>query len=97
MPYAPLEAMLLRKPIVITDITGSRDIIQDGSLGVLVPPGDAARLSEAILQLLRDKGRAERIGKLGEESIRRRFDTASSVSKVTGLYQKLLTSKGNHR
>jgi len=97
MPYAPLEAMLLRKPIIATDIVGSRDIIQNDSLGVLVPPKNSAALSEAILRLLRNKERAQQMGQCGEKNIRQRFSISSSVFQVTKLYQELLANKDNLR
>ncbi len=97
MPYAPLEAMLLRKPIIATDITGSRDIIQNDNLGVIVPPKNTVALSKAILELVRNKEQAQQIGRQGEKSIRQRFGINSSVTRVTQLYQELLANKGNHR
>jgi glycosyltransferase involved in cell wall biosynthesis len=50
------EAMSCGVPVVSTDAAGGgpRFILQDGTFGTLVPPGDAPSLSAAMLELLSD-------------------------------------------
>ena len=48
------EAMAYGRPVVATAVGGLVDAVQDGVTGVLVPPGDAAALREAIERLLAD-------------------------------------------
>lgn len=42
------EAMAAGLPVVASDIPGYRAVMDEGALGVLVPPGDAAALEEAL-------------------------------------------------
>ncbi|WP_045835448.1 glycosyltransferase [Hyphomicrobium sp. 99] len=42
------EAMIARVPIVASDVGACREVLGDGSLGLLVPPADAAALADAI-------------------------------------------------
>lgn len=42
------EAMIARVPIVASDVGACREVLGDGSLGLLVPPGDARALADAI-------------------------------------------------
>jgi len=46
------EAMATALPIVVTDVGGNRDLLQQGQLGTLVPSNDAAALAEAMRQAL---------------------------------------------
>ena len=53
-PYAPLEAMRARTAVVLTDVVGSRDAVEDGESGRLVPPGRPDLLGAAVADLLLD-------------------------------------------
>ena len=56
------EAMAMGKPVVATRSIGTTDYIRDGENGLLVDPGDAAGLAEAVNRLLMDSGLAARLG-----------------------------------
>ena len=55
------EAMALGKPVVATRAVGTVDYVRDGENGLLVAPGDAAALAEAIERLLRNPDLARRL------------------------------------
>jgi glycosyltransferase involved in cell wall biosynthesis len=52
LPTVMLESMASRVPIVATDVSGNRELIQDGKNGRLVPAGDPAALARAAGELL---------------------------------------------
>jgi glycosyltransferase involved in cell wall biosynthesis len=54
-PNVVLEAMAAALPILATDIDGTRELIQHGKTGWLVPPGEADALSEQLAALLNVK------------------------------------------
>ena len=66
------EAGAYGKPVVGGRSGGVEDAVMDGETGLLVPPGDEAALSEALLRLLREPAYAQRLGEAG----RRRVETA---------------------
>ena len=53
-----VEAMALGKPLVATKLGGPLEIVEDGTSGLLVPPGDPERLAEAVERILADRGLA---------------------------------------
>ena len=89
MPYAPLEAMLLRRPIVATSNTGSQDLIKKDRTGVLVPPRDSLALARAVLELLREPARAARMGQRAEASVRQRFGIETTMDRIAQLYREM--------
>lgn len=56
-----LEAMAARVPTVVSNTGGLGEIIQSGVNGLKAPPGDAARLAEAIVSVLADPVKAKRM------------------------------------
>lgn len=55
LPVAIIEAMGMGLPIVVTDVSGNRDLVDDGLNGLLAPLGDPRALSEAIARAILDK------------------------------------------
>lgn len=61
MPVVLIEALGCGAPVVATDCPGgSRELLQDGALGALVPVGDAPALAAALEPLLHERGDAAR-------------------------------------
>jgi hypothetical protein len=60
MPAGPLvilDALAMGKPVVATDVNGTRDYVQNGVTGILVQPNDPDALAHAISGLLADEAR----------------------------------------
>lgn len=60
-----IEAMLRKLPVVGTTVGGVPDFIIPGETGCLVPPGDGAALTDALLHLLDDPARCRAYGESG--------------------------------
>lgn len=54
MPVSILEAFAAGLPVVSTEPEGMKYVVEDGRTGLLSPVGDARRLAEGVLRLLRD-------------------------------------------
>ena len=79
-----LNAMVLGKPVVVTDALGVRDYVEDRRTGLIVPPGDSAALRAALDWLLdpanagevsaiRERARAVALERFGPEQYVRRL------------------------
>jgi glycosyltransferase involved in cell wall biosynthesis len=86
LPIALLEAMSLGLPIVATRVEGVDEAVLDHVHGLLVPVGDAAALSEAILQLLRDPQMSCELG----GAAKRRVVDSYSIDRMGERYLSLM-------
>ena len=92
-PYAPLEAMRARTPVVLTDVVGSRDAIEDGVSGRLVPPGRPDLLGAAVADLLVDADERARLGAAGRARVVERFDVRGMGAALDELYTELVSAR----
>jgi glycosyltransferase involved in cell wall biosynthesis len=86
MPYALLEAMGWSRPIVATAVNGCPEVVEHGKTGLLVPAGDAVAWARAVVSLLTDPARANRMGIRGRKRLEERFTLQDMVSQVEALY-----------
>jgi glycosyltransferase involved in cell wall biosynthesis len=89
-----LEAMARRVPVVASDVGGIPEVVTDGVDGRLVPPGDAATLAEAVVQLLRDPDLRRRLGEAGRRTVTDRFSIDAQVRRIQNVYDEELARAG---
>lgn len=68
-----VEAMAMGKALVVSATDGQRDVIEDGVTGVMVPPGDAGTLRDAIARLIADPAERRRLGANARDAAVARF------------------------
>jgi glycosyltransferase involved in cell wall biosynthesis len=79
LPMSVLEAMALGRPVIATDVGGTREAVADGDTGIVVAPGDTAAAADALARLAGDPGRAQAMGERGRARQRERFDGEAMV------------------
>ncbi len=88
-PYVILEAMSAGVPIVASDVGGVGEAVIDGQSGMLVPPGDSASLSQAVVELLDS---SERRGQMSEQALARfehRFTMERMLDGLMSVYGEI--------
>jgi glycosyltransferase involved in cell wall biosynthesis len=92
LPVALMEAMSAGLPVVATVVGGVPDVVTDGVEGLLVPPGRADRLAEAVSQVARDPALRAR---LAEASLARSevFDVRRAARVIESVYTELLDAR----
>ena len=60
-PLTLLEAQLMQKPVIATNVGGIPELIINNKTGILVPPNDPEKLADAINDLLVDKVKSEKL------------------------------------
>lgn len=82
-----VEAMLARRPAVVTAVGGNPEVVADGTTGLLVPRGDAAATGEALAALLRDPARRDAMGAAARARAREQFSQARMHAAWSTLYR----------
>jgi glycosyltransferase involved in cell wall biosynthesis len=93
VPLSLLEAAACGRAIVATDVPGCRDIARHDVNALLVPPGDAERLADAILMLANDAQRRNMFAQAGRALVEENFSSARVGRDIVALYRHLLSSK----
>jgi glycosyltransferase involved in cell wall biosynthesis len=88
-PRSAMEAAAMGLPLVVTDIRGGRQVVDEGLTGLLVPVRDAGALTEAIERLARDEALRRRMGIAGRAKARRDFDEQRCIDLTLGVYDGL--------
>jgi glycosyltransferase involved in cell wall biosynthesis len=90
VPKILLEAAACGRPIVAADVPGCREIVEHGGNGLLVPPGDAKALADAINELLEHPESRARMGARGRELAVAEFSAARTIAETLAVYRDLL-------
>ncbi len=85
-----LEAMATAKPVIVADIPGVREVIEDGREGLLADPVNPRDLAEKIRRLLADPERRRAMGQLGREKVLGSFDIERVTDQIETLYRTIL-------
>ena len=83
-------AMAHGVPSIATDVEGLRTLVVPDKTGLRVPPENSGALAEAILSLLKDPARAQRLGRSGRALIQRDYDPQTEVDSLVAVYRDVL-------
>jgi glycosyltransferase involved in cell wall biosynthesis len=91
-PTVVMEAMASGRPVIGSRIGGISDLILDGETGLLIPPGDATALRQALERILSD---ADLRVRLGQGALRRvvQFQAGTVVPRIEQAYRDVLQER----
>jgi glycosyltransferase involved in cell wall biosynthesis len=84
--HVALEAMAAGRPVIASDVSLLREIITDGHIGLLVPPGDQTALARTTRQLFLDDARRRQLGEAARQRVRQHFGAADFIERCRALY-----------
>jgi glycosyltransferase involved in cell wall biosynthesis len=86
LSLALLEFMMAGLAIVATDVGDTREAVEDGRSGILVPPRDEEALVEALRRTIRDPGLRSRLGAAARERAMRGYSLEAMARRAVGSY-----------
>jgi glycosyltransferase involved in cell wall biosynthesis len=95
LPRSLLEALAFGRPVVGTDIAGTREVIKHGSNGYLVPNGAHARFARAIMALALDPNLRIRFGRAGRRLAEERFSIEACADGFESIVNDLVDLGNN--
>jgi len=93
MPRALLEAAASARPLVVTDVPGCRHFVRDGIEGLIVPPGDADALADALERLAGDPALQRRLGAGARARVLDGYTSAHVEAGLESAYRALADTR----
>lgn len=93
LPMALLEAAACGRPIITTDTTGCKEVVEDGLNGLLVPLRAPEALAEAIEALASDREGCRRMGAAGRARVEECFSERVVVSQTMEILLRLAANR----
>ncbi len=88
VPVVLMEAMAAQLPVVTTCIAGVPELVEHGTSGLLVPPGEVDALAEALDTLLTDPDKRRAMGAAGRAKVAVDFDIGTEATKLSALFTR---------
>ena len=88
IPVVMMEAGAMGLPIVSTEVSGIPELVRRDQTGLLVPPGDASALAEAIANLATDPGLRKELGQKAHALVEDEFNLDTNASRLVNLWNE---------
>lgn len=88
-----VEAMACGKPVIVTNVGGLPEVVENNITGLIVPPENAEKLAEAMETLLKDKQLRIKFGKQGRQRAEKLYNFENNLDSMIRIYEELLAEK----
>ena len=92
LPMVLLEAMASQKPVIATDVGAVPKVFEHGRSGLLIEPGNVNSLAMAIMELLANPQKAQKMAKHARQKVEQEFSSDIMTEKYLDVYQDMLQS-----
>ncbi len=89
MPMAMIEAMAMRRCVVVSSVGGIPEIVTNGVNGRLVQPGDVDGLCAALSEVIADSVARLQMARLGQQTVRRQLNAVASAHQLVRLLSEV--------
>jgi glycosyltransferase involved in cell wall biosynthesis len=89
-PRSVIEAMAASRPVIVTNVGGCAEAVEDGVSGFVVTLGDTVMLADRMIQLGRDRELRRKFGEMSRLRVETLFNMEENIRKTDLVYQELL-------
>jgi len=89
-PLTLLEAQLMKKPVIATNVGGIPELMKDKENGFLIEKGDSEKLIEYLEIIFNDQNKAKTMGSLGRRFVKENFSWEIIVKRFTDDVKELI-------
>lgn len=92
-PRSAMEATASGIPVVASNIRGCRQVVADEETGLLYPVGKVAQLTEAVVSLVEDPDRRQKMATAARAKAEAEFDQTSIIRTILKVYEDELAKR----
>jgi glycosyltransferase involved in cell wall biosynthesis len=87
---AILEASACGKPVIVSNVGGLPEVVENGKTGFIVERGNSIALADALSKLINEPELAVKMGNEGRYKVIREYDWKDSVNKMISIYKTVI-------
>ena len=91
---AAVEAMACEKPVIVSDVGGLPEVVENNVTGLVVPPANAEKLADAMETLVKNEQLRISLGKQGRQRVEKLYNWENNLDAMIRLYDETLAAKG---
>ncbi len=84
------ESLFLGVPVIAADVSGNRELVEDGITGRLVPPKNPKALARAMRWVIENKSEAKLLAEQGRTKVRAQMLIENTTTQIESLYRQFL-------
>jgi glycosyltransferase involved in cell wall biosynthesis len=86
---AAVEAMACEKPVIVTDVGGLKEVVNNGEFGSVIPKNNPEALANAITEIITNKEKATEIGIKARQHVLNLYNWDNNLELMVNEYNKL--------
>ena len=96
-PFAVLESMAAKRPVIATDVGSCRELIEGdidddfGHAGICVPPMHQSKLLQALLEMCRNEEERKLMGEAGQKRVKKFYEIGNMIHTYQNVYEKAVS------
>lgn len=86
---AAVEAMACEKPVIVSNVGGLPEVVENNVTGLIVSPANAEKLADAMETLVKDEQLRIKLGKQGRQRVERLYNWENNLDSMIRVYAEL--------